>query len=227
MGGGVRRSVGAVSHWELSPFHLVASAINFELFIPQSFNYRLIVTVVIWTYHSHYLDCEDVKTLHIYLAGTLVMLTLITTVDLVLARHSMKGTIMDTRPRRHVPRIIYIRLCHSIKITFKFLTCFWWQGSSCCLWNRLDSLWDCLGLSDDRSMLRVRDDIDSGQSARNLQLGPHTGITCLDGARLWSTRAPHLKWTGSEQGAAGTSHGEESVLVGVQVQMALLCLSLM
>jgi len=71
--------------------------------------FRFVVTVGVWTYHAHYMDCEDGHILQMYLGGVVCILMLIMGINTVLIKHSMKGSIMDVSARKHVPKILYIR----------------------------------------------------------------------------------------------------------------------
>ena len=44
-----------------------------------------------------------------YLGGVLFILIIILMTNVFLIKHSMRGAIMDTRTRRHVSSILYIR----------------------------------------------------------------------------------------------------------------------
>lgn len=70
---------------------------------------RLITIGAIWSFHANNLTCEDAQLLHWYLGGVLVTVMLILVVTLLLARTSMRGPLMDTRARKNVPKLVYIR----------------------------------------------------------------------------------------------------------------------
>lgn len=82
---------------------------NFDTYSNPLTYFRFIVTVVIWSYHAPYLNCEDGQMLQIYLGGVLSILIIILMANVFLVKHSMKGAIMDTRAREHVSTILYIR----------------------------------------------------------------------------------------------------------------------
>ena len=55
------------------------------------------------------MDCEDGHLLQMYLGGVLCILMIIMGVNVILVKHSMRGSIMDIRSRKHVPTILYVR----------------------------------------------------------------------------------------------------------------------
>ena len=71
--------------------------------------YRIIILIIIWCYHAPYLDCAGGQLQQIFLGGVISLLLITNGVIIILIKYSMKGTIMDDRPRKCIPNIIYIR----------------------------------------------------------------------------------------------------------------------
>lgn len=60
-------------------------------------------------YHVH-VPCDDIQLLNIYYIGFLALSTLVLFVQLLIVLVSSKGTITYTRPRRHMGKLLYVRL---------------------------------------------------------------------------------------------------------------------
>ena len=72
---------------------------------------RLIAIAVMFSIHRDVLPmCSNGHLLRIYYIGMLVLLSLHIITDIAILRLSMRGTIMDDRPRRRMPLFLYVKI---------------------------------------------------------------------------------------------------------------------
>ena len=72
---------------------------------------RLIAIAVMFSIHQDILpQCSNGHLLSIYYIGMLTLLTLHIVTDIAILRLSMRGTIMDDRPRRRMPLLLYVKI---------------------------------------------------------------------------------------------------------------------
>ncbi|KAG8185295.1 hypothetical protein JTE90_023903 [Oedothorax gibbosus] len=69
-----------------------------------------VVVLAVFLQHRAHLQCQGDRLLHTYLVFSLAGLAFILFLDLMIAWISSRGTVTQTRPRRHLCKILYLRL---------------------------------------------------------------------------------------------------------------------
>ncbi|XP_015905728.1 diacylglycerol lipase-beta [Parasteatoda tepidariorum] len=92
--------------WRIGSDDFVFTAIG-EFIVTLLWFVAILVTFI--THRTH-LKCKGERLLHTYLLFSLVILLFILFLDLLIGWISSRGTITQTRPRRHLSKILYLRL---------------------------------------------------------------------------------------------------------------------
>ncbi|CAH1794988.1 unnamed protein product [Owenia fusiformis] len=86
----------------------------------------LVVISIVFSLHRDAFDCAGGPLLHVFYIGTLTLISIHEVLLMIIMYISLQGTIIDTRPRHHMPKMVYTKaLLHLPEVAWICMGTYW------------------------------------------------------------------------------------------------------